>query len=277
MLGHSWDHPNLNNIPAPVLAFEVTDTAARFDALGAPYSVQGHPAAVPERQRGDHRGARGDGLHGHAEPDLGDRLGPGALGGADPRRRSLNALRPGVAILLHDGPVDSPAGQATVDAVPLIIDAARARGYCFGTVDRDRAGRRGPATCPRRSRSPRSRAPVPVRPARLPGRAAGAVGRWCRSRCGSRRPTARRVRARRDRRRSRSRSRTRRRRATDGSTTTVTHPLPAGLTLDRRVRRRLDVHRDDDVHLHATDVLAPGASVPADHAQRPRRRRPRPR
>ena len=40
VLGHSWDHPNLNNIPASTLAFEIADTAARFDALGAPYTFK---------------------------------------------------------------------------------------------------------------------------------------------------------------------------------------------------------------------------------------------
>src|SRR6201999_263606 len=48
----------------------------------------------------------------------------------------VRQLRPGVEILLHDGPIHSPAGPATVDATPMIIDAARAAGYCFGVIDR---------------------------------------------------------------------------------------------------------------------------------------------
>jgi hypothetical protein len=35
---------------------------------------------------------------------------------------------------MHDGPIDTPAGAATVEAVAQIIDRARALGYCFGLV-----------------------------------------------------------------------------------------------------------------------------------------------
>lgn len=42
---------------------------------------------------------------------------------------------PGVIIALHDGPADTPAGAATVDAAGQIIDVARSLGYCFGVVD----------------------------------------------------------------------------------------------------------------------------------------------
>ena len=47
----------------------------------------------------------------------------------------LAGLRPGRGIVLHDGPIDTAAGQATVDAVAMLIDEARARGYCFGVLD----------------------------------------------------------------------------------------------------------------------------------------------
>lgn len=44
-------------------------------------------------------------------------------------------LRPGVIIGMHDGPIDTPAGAATVEAAGMIIDRARELGYCFGVVD----------------------------------------------------------------------------------------------------------------------------------------------
>jgi uncharacterized repeat protein (TIGR01451 family) len=44
-------------------------------------------------------------------------------------------LRPGVIIGMHDGPIDTPAGAATVEATAMIIDRARELGYCFGVVD----------------------------------------------------------------------------------------------------------------------------------------------
>jgi hypothetical protein len=40
-----------------------------------------------------------------------------------------------VIIGMHDGPIDTPAGAATVEAVGMIIDQARELGYCFGVVD----------------------------------------------------------------------------------------------------------------------------------------------
>jgi uncharacterized repeat protein (TIGR01451 family) len=51
------------------------------------------------------------------------------------RDRIVEQLRPGVIIALHDGPADTPAGAATVDAAGQIIDVARSLGYCFGVVD----------------------------------------------------------------------------------------------------------------------------------------------
>ena len=44
-------------------------------------------------------------------------------------------LVPGAVILLHDGPNDTPAGAGSVEALGLIIDAARERGFCFGVTD----------------------------------------------------------------------------------------------------------------------------------------------
>jgi len=45
-------------------------------------------------------------------------------------------LRPAVTFLLHDGPVDSPAGAAVIAAFPWIIADARRHGFCFGVLDR---------------------------------------------------------------------------------------------------------------------------------------------
>jgi peptidoglycan/xylan/chitin deacetylase (PgdA/CDA1 family) len=47
----------------------------------------------------------------------------------------LAQLRPGAMLGLHDGPIDTTAGAATVEATGLIIDRARQLGYCFGLVD----------------------------------------------------------------------------------------------------------------------------------------------
>lgn len=47
----------------------------------------------------------------------------------------VRQLRLGVIIGMHDGPIDTPSGAATVQAVGMIIDKARELGYCFGVVD----------------------------------------------------------------------------------------------------------------------------------------------
>ena len=170
VLGHSWDHPNLNNIPPSVPLFEGAETAARFAATARPTSFNVLRPPFLSCQRADNGGAGRDGVRRHPEPDPRDRLGPGALRGADPRR-DRNALRPGVAILLHDGPVDSPAGQATVDAVPMIIDAARASRVLLRHRRPDRPGGRGPAMCPPCAPIPAVTNPVPYLPLAYPGTA----------------------------------------------------------------------------------------------------------
>ena len=267
VLGHSWDHPNLNNIPA--LDAGVRDHRDRRALRRARRAVhvQGRAAAVPERQRRDDRRAGGDGLRGHAEPDLATDWDP-ARSATQIANGIVNALRPGVAILLHDGPVDSPAGQATVDAVPLIIDAARARGYCFGTVDRTGqvvANRLRPsdAADPGRHRH------RPVRAARLSAPRRRRRGALVPQPLQDRRDAQpERVRARRDRHDHAHGLQPDEPRPPTARTTTVTHPLPAGLTLDRRERPRLDLHRHD--RAPAPTSLARRRELPADHAQRER-------
>ncbi len=228
LLGHSYDHPNLNNIPASVLAFEVADTAARFDALGAPYSFKVIRPPFLSVNAATTAAIAAMGFAVTPNPIALTDWDP-ARSAAQIRDAALNGLRPGVAILLHDGPVDSPAGQATVDAVPMIIDGARARGYCFGTVDRsgqvvaDRYVSSGqaipaitnavpylPLAFPGTPPAPAVTVPQPLRIA-----AAHAPAVFVRGETGTltltvSNPTAT---------------------PTDGSTTTVTNALPAGLTL----------------------------------------------
>ena len=169
----------------------------------------------------------------------------------------VNALRPGVAILLHDGPVDSPAGQATVDSVPLIIDAARSRGYCFGTVDR--AGQvvanklvaseqpipavTGtvpyiPLGYPGAPPAPWALVPQPLKLAATHSPSVFVRGSTATITLSVSNPTTM---------------------PTDGSVTTVTHPLPAGLTL---VSASGSGWTCTTTTCTRTDVLAPGASFP---------------
>jgi peptidoglycan/xylan/chitin deacetylase (PgdA/CDA1 family) len=54
---------------------------------------------------------------------------------ADIRDLFLGGLDSGRVFIFHDGAIDSPAGAAVIEALPTIIDEARARGYGFGVLD----------------------------------------------------------------------------------------------------------------------------------------------
>ena len=228
LLGHSYDHPNLGSIPASVLGFEIADTAAKFDALGAPYSFKVIRPPFLSVNAATTAAIAAMGFAVTPNPISATDWDP-SRSAAQIRDGIVNALRPGVAILLHDGPVDSPAGQATVDSVPLIIDGARAKGYCFGTVDKTGqvvANQLAPSTAV----IPTATGTVPYLPLAYAGTPPGdwrlvdqplklsvthAPAVFVRGDTATltvtvANPTAG---------------------ATDGSTTTVTHPLPAGLTL----------------------------------------------
>ena len=88
VLGHSWDHPNLNSIPASVLAFEIADTAARFAALGAPYSANVIRPPFLSANAATTAALAAMGFTVTPGPIADHGLGPGALGAADRHGRA---------------------------------------------------------------------------------------------------------------------------------------------------------------------------------------------
>jgi hypothetical protein len=259
VLNHSWDHPNLNSIPASTLAFEISGTAARFDALGAPLTFKVVRPPFLSVNAATTAAIAAMGFTVTPNPIAATDWDP-ARSAEQIRDGIVSALRPGVAILLHDGPVDSPAGQATVDSVPMIIDAARARGYCFGTVDRDGqvvANRLVPSTQP----IPVVSAPVPYLPLAYPGTppapattvpqplriaAAHSPSVFVRGGTGTltltvSNPTDT---------------------ATDGSTTTVTQAIPSGLTSTGASGSGWTCSSTTTVTCTRNDVLGPGGTFP---------------
>jgi hypothetical protein len=80
----------------------------------------------------------------------------------------VRQLRPGAIILLHDGPIDTPAGLNSSDASVQIIDAARARGLCMGTLDR-KGNVVATRYVPRATPIPPITNPVPYVPLAYPG------------------------------------------------------------------------------------------------------------
>ena len=57
-------------------------------------------------------------------------------GAAEIARRTIEACAPGAILLLHDGDGYDPHGDRmqTAEALPAIIEGARARGYTFVTL-----------------------------------------------------------------------------------------------------------------------------------------------
>ena len=133
-LNHSYTHPHFNQLSDAAVLDEVQRTEELFRRIGAPLTFKGFRPPFFEAD------ARVQGLI----SGLGYTLSLGAVQtddwepartGPEIARAIVPQLGPGSQILLHDGPNDTPAGAGSVEALGLIIDAARRRGLCFGVTD----------------------------------------------------------------------------------------------------------------------------------------------
>lgn len=127
---HTWSHARLTHLPDRALRTEMLRTARELRADGIPASTLTRPpyGAVDGRVRRDLRGL---GLVPVLwNVDSGDWRGGSARQIA---RSILGQLRPHRSniVLQHDGVRNSPASVA---AVPMVIRAARRRGYCFAAL-----------------------------------------------------------------------------------------------------------------------------------------------
>ena len=261
ILLHSYEHPRLTNLSANGLRFQVESAAALFTANGAPLTHKvlrapfgGTNAAVNEAVAGMGYAMDGSGAAGTSDYDP-------VRTAAQIRDAMVAALRPGRGLVLHDGPIDTPAGQATVDAIGMIVDEAQARGYCFGTLDetgRVVAGRYVDTGAP----IPQIANPVPYIPPAYAGTppspyfvvpqplriaAAHAPAVLLRGGTGTLTLTV-----------SNPTTDT----PTDDNPTVVTHPVPAGLTVTSAVGDGWACTGTTTVTCTRGTVLAPGASLP---------------
>jgi peptidoglycan/xylan/chitin deacetylase (PgdA/CDA1 family) len=140
VLNHTYSHPNLAQITVDSIRRQILETEAALARAGAPLPFKA--------LRPPHRSSNASVEATAAE--LGYTLN-GAAGSSTPvletwdflpttsalqiRDAIVNSLQPGAMILLHDGPIDTPAGAAVIEALPQIINAARQREFCFGLVD----------------------------------------------------------------------------------------------------------------------------------------------
>ncbi|MEV4173831.1 polysaccharide deacetylase family protein [Nonomuraea sp. NPDC049709] len=138
LLNHTYSHANLNEVLASEgpdgVRREITAAEATFAAVGAPISFKGirppfGAANAQVRQIVADMGYTAYMTRIGTDDWVPDRT-PQEISDA-----IVEQLHPGAIISLHDGPYDTPAGRGTNGGLALLIDAARERGYCFGTVD----------------------------------------------------------------------------------------------------------------------------------------------
>jgi uncharacterized repeat protein (TIGR01451 family) len=259
-LNHTYTHPHLNQLSESAVLDEVLRTERLFEAIDAPLSFKGFRPPFFEANARVQELIRG----------LGYTLSLGAVqtDDWDPARTAAQIrdaiaaqLAPGAVILLHDGPNDTAAGAGSVEALAQLIDIARSRGFCFGVTDHTghvvasryvSSGRRIPAivnpvpynALVRPGTPPEPyvfvESPITIAATHSPATfAPGEVGNTLTLTVTNES-----------------------RQATDGSTVTVTDPIPAGLTATAAGGNGWTCSGTATIRCTRADVLAPGASYP---------------
>jgi cellulose synthase/poly-beta-1,6-N-acetylglucosamine synthase-like glycosyltransferase/spore germination protein YaaH/peptidoglycan/xylan/chitin deacetylase (PgdA/CDA1 family) len=136
---HSWTHPNIAEIPAAQTSVELTATQRLFETITGrsmrlfrpPYFGDAEPSTP--REVAPILDAQAQGYL-----SVGLRIDPDDWKKPDPQHivdttvaRLADTNRPGQVVLLHDSGGDR---SRTVEALPRLIDAIRARGYRFVTI-----------------------------------------------------------------------------------------------------------------------------------------------
>jgi uncharacterized repeat protein (TIGR01451 family) len=133
-LNHTWSHINMSQMSDAGNREEVLRTESFLAEIGAPLTFKGiRPPFGGSNPRVQAL------LDSMGYTYFLDRIGTDdwipERTAAEIRDAIVRQLEPGAIVALHDGPGDTPAGAASVEALGQIIDEARARGYCFGVVD----------------------------------------------------------------------------------------------------------------------------------------------
>jgi uncharacterized repeat protein (TIGR01451 family) len=136
LLSHTYNHTDMNALSDAAKVEEVRHNEAVFDAIGAPFTFKGIRTPFGSANTHTQEVVASLGYtYFLTRIETGNDYEP-ATTAQQTADGIISRLRPGAIIGIHDGPIDTPAGLATSDAVPMIIDRARAMGYCFGVVDR---------------------------------------------------------------------------------------------------------------------------------------------
>lgn len=161
-LNHSWSHPHLPALATEQVRSQVLRTEEALRQAGAPM-----PFKLLRPPYGDVNDAVKGELaslgYQYVNWDVVAVDWDVATTSDEIRDTIVQAFRPGLVILMHDGPIDSAAGAADEAALPQIIDRAQQSGYCFGLLSPV-----GQVTCARLHDSnadiPEVRNPVPYLP-----------------------------------------------------------------------------------------------------------------
>ena len=136
VLNHTYYHPNLNNLTPAAVRKEVLDTDAVIRAAGVRMRYKGiRPPFLAANDQVRAELAR-IGYRTVIPADVFTNDSNAATTPAEIRSTVFQGLAPNAILLLHDGNIDTPAGASAVRALPSIIRGIKARGYCFGTINR---------------------------------------------------------------------------------------------------------------------------------------------
>lgn len=127
---HSWSHPKLSSLSDSGIRSELSRTNQEIRSQGLPTPTMMRPPYRATSSRVRSVVASMGMAHVEWTVDTSDwrpgRSASAIVGSA------LSQLHPGANILMHDGVGNS---GTTATALPSIINGARARGYCIGTLD----------------------------------------------------------------------------------------------------------------------------------------------
>jgi peptidoglycan/xylan/chitin deacetylase (PgdA/CDA1 family) len=134
VLNHTWSHPHLPTLTPAQVRSQVLRTQQVLRKAGAPmpFKLLRPPfgdiddAVRAQLTRLGYRYVNWDVVA--VDWDV-------ATTSDEIRDTIVNALRPGLVILMHDGPIDSAAGAAVQAALPQVIHRAKRSGYCFGLLN----------------------------------------------------------------------------------------------------------------------------------------------
>jgi peptidoglycan/xylan/chitin deacetylase (PgdA/CDA1 family) len=134
VLNHTWSHPRLTTLTPVQVESQVVRTQEVLRRAGAPM-----PFKLLRPPYGDVNDAVAAQLAGlgyrYITWDVVAVDWDVATTSAEIRDTIVTAFRPGLVILMHDGPIDSAAGAAVEAALPQVIDRARQSGFCFGHLN----------------------------------------------------------------------------------------------------------------------------------------------